>query len=237
MQVRAGVILERDSTAIAPEQIATAHGLTMIVGSRIVYEGDRGTVCVHGHVPVQCAPSKKKEFNRVFSKMSGLVDFVKDFGANLFTSDVEAAMKILQHVEANNPGVNPLHVEFDDGVATLRGMASSQEAAEKVILMVGNVKGVERVEADDLIVERPKAAKPATQAAAPAAPPASQPAAAANTTKVEFYTIQRGDTLSAIAKRYYGNAMKYPRLFEANREVILDPNKIYPGQKIRIPLD
>ena len=49
--------------------------------------------------------------------------------------------------------------------------------------------------------------------------------------------IQRGDTLSHIAKRYYGSANKWPRLFEANREVIEDPDKIFPGQKIRVPLD
>ena len=44
-----------------------------------------------------------------------------------------------------------------------------------------------------------------------------------------------GDSLSKIAKEYYGNAMKYPEIFEANREVIKDPNLIYPGQKLRIP--
>ena len=55
--------------------------------------------------------------------------------------------------------------------------------------------------------------------------------------KVEFYTIQSGDSLSKIAKEFYGNAMDYPKIFEANREVIEDPDLIYPGQKIRIPLE
>ena len=53
---------------------------------------------------------------------------------------------------------------------------------------------------------------------------------------VRVYVVERGDTLSHIAKRYYGNANKWPRLFEANREVIQDPDKIFPGQKIRIPI-
>jgi nucleoid-associated protein YgaU len=53
--------------------------------------------------------------------------------------------------------------------------------------------------------------------------------------KVEYYEIKRGDTLSGIAKKYYGDPMQYKALFEANREVIEDPDKIYPGQKIRIP--
>ena len=48
--------------------------------------------------------------------------------------------------------------------------------------------------------------------------------------------IQKGDSLSAIAKRYYGDAKEYPRIFDANREVIKDPDLIYPGQKIRVPL-
>jgi nucleoid-associated protein YgaU len=53
--------------------------------------------------------------------------------------------------------------------------------------------------------------------------------------QVEYYVIQQGDTLSKIAQQFYGNANKYPRIFEANREVIKDANLIFPGQKIRIP--
>ena len=55
--------------------------------------------------------------------------------------------------------------------------------------------------------------------------------------KFEVYEIVSGDTLGGIAKRYYGNASQYTRIHEANKELISDPNKIYPGQKIRIPLD
>ena len=66
---------------------------------------------------------------------------------------------------------------------------------------------------------------------------AAELTAPAVTARVEYYVVQSGDTLGAIAKRFLGNAMKYPQIFEANREVIKDPNLIYPGQKIRIPLD
>lgn len=55
------------------------------------------------------------------------------------------------------------------------------------------------------------------------------------TQQAEYYIIQKGDTLSKIAKQYYGDANAYPKIFEANREVIKDPNLIFPGQKVRIP--
>jgi nucleoid-associated protein YgaU len=64
---------------------------------------------------------------------------------------------------------------------------------------------------------------------------AAEPAAAA--AKSEEYVIKSGDTLSKIAKHYYGDASKYMRIFEANQDVISDPNKIFPGQKIHIPMD
>ena len=107
-----------------------------------------------------------------------------------------------------------LEVTVEDGVAHLSGEAESAEAMEKAILMAGNVEGISEVKADGLN--------------APPAPPEA---------KVEYYEIKSGDTLSKIAKTYYGDAGAYPRIFEANREVIKDANLIYPGQKIRIPMD
>lgn len=142
----------------------------------------------------------------------GLFDFVKTIGKKLFDRDAEAADKIKEHIQKDNPGVECLQVGFDDGVVTLSGEAKSAEALEKAVLMAGNVRGVTNINADGL-----------------SAPPAEA--------KVEYYTIVSGDTLSKIAKNYYGNAMDYPRIFEANREVIKDPDLIYAGQKIRIPMD
>ena len=51
----------------------------------------------------------------------------------------------------------------------------------------------------------------------------------------QYYVIKSGDTLSAIARQFYGDANQYPKIFDANREVIKDANLIFPGQKIRIP--
>ena len=142
----------------------------------------------------------------------GLFDFLADTGKKLFGDDDDAAGKIRQHIEADNPGVQNLGVDYQDGVVSLSGNADSTEAMEKTVLMAGNVKGVTEVKADAMQV-----------------PPAQE--------EVEYYVIQSGDTLSALAKKYYGKAGDYPRIFEANREVIKDADKIYPGQKIRIPLD
>ena len=145
-----------------------------------------------------------------------LFDFAKDMGNKLFTSDADAAENILAHINKDNPGVEPLAVTFDDAVVTMTGAAVDQAAKEKAVLMAGNVKGVEKVVADAITVPPP----------APETPPPPP---------VTYYSIKSGDTLYAIAKEFYGNGMKYPEIFEANREVIKDADKIYPGQKIRIP--
>lgn len=152
----------------------------------------------------------------------GLFDFAKDIGNKIFSNDDEAGAKITEYIMANNPGINDLVVMFKNGVVTLIGTTDSSEAAQKTVLIAGNVNGVSEVVAkisitagdDEDIVE--------------------------NTLEpddVEYYVIKSGDSLSKIAKMYYQNAMEYPRIFDANKEVIKDPDLIYPGQKIRIPLD
>lgn len=152
-----------------------------------------------------------------------LFGFAKDIGRRLFNSDEDAAEKIKEHIEANNPGVTNLEVGFERGIVTLAGQCASKEAREKCILMAGNTEGVIDVFANELH-------SPPVEATAQLETTAAEP-------KVEYYVIESGDTLSKIAKQYYGDAMQYPRIFEANREVIEDPDKIFVGQKIRIPLD
>jgi nucleoid-associated protein YgaU len=165
----------------------------------------------------------------------GLFDFARDIGAKLFNTDAEAARRIKEHLDISLTDARGIEVAFDDGVVTLTGECDSQRTRELAILLAGNVKGVERVEAGGLAVRAPIAA--AAPAPGPAASTPATPAAAAPEQRVEYYDIKSGDTLSAIAKRYYGKASAYMRIFEANRELIKDPDKIYPGQKIRIPLD
>ncbi len=140
----------------------------------------------------------------------GLFDFAKDMGKKIFGGGDDPAEKIKENIEANNPGISDLGVAYDDGVVDLSGKADSGDAVEKAVLLAGNVKGVTDVKIDNM------------EAPAPAP-------------EVEYYTIVSGDSLSKIAKNYYGNAMDYTKLFDANLEVIKDPDLIYPGQKIRIP--
>lgn len=133
----------------------------------------------------------------------GLFSFAKSMGKKLFGSDDEAAVKIKEHIEADNPGVEDLQVVFNQGQVNISGNGSG-DALEKAILMAGNVEGVEAVEI------------PAVE-------------------EVKFYEIKKGDTLWKIAKDNLGDGNRYPEIFEANKEVIKDPDLIYPGQMIRIP--
>ncbi|MCP5146372.1 MAG: peptidoglycan-binding protein LysM [Gammaproteobacteria bacterium] len=166
-----------------------------------------------------------------------LFGFARDIGRKLFNSDDKAAETIKNHIEEHNPGVTGLAVTYDAGIVGLEGTCASVAAFEKCVLMAGNVKGVVDVYTSGLKV----AASAPDVAAAGAAPSATgtpaQQSAPAPATPTEYYVIKSGDTLSKIAQHYYGKASAYPRIFEANREVIEDPDKIYPGQKIRIPLD
>jgi len=160
-----------------------------------------------------------------------LFGFVKDVGRRLFNKDEEAAEKIRDHILANNPGVEDLEVTFDSGIVGLKGRCTRPDAFQKCVLMAGNVQGVVDVYASGL--QPFVAPKPAET---PVGGPHQHAQATPEQGKEEYYVIQRGDTLSHIAKRYYGNANKWPEIFEANREVIQDPDKIFPGQKIRVPL-
>ncbi|MGH1428495.1 MAG: peptidoglycan-binding protein LysM [Arenicella sp.] len=142
----------------------------------------------------------------------GLFDFAANIGKKVFgIGDADASEKIKGHIEENNPGIKNLTVSLDDNdICSLGGDCDSSAAKEKVVLMAGNMKGVGSVNADAVTAPEPEA-------------------------EVEYYTIQSGDTLWAIASKFLGNGSKYTEIFEANREVIQDADLIFPGQKIRIP--
>ena len=127
--------------------------------------------------------------------------------ARLDELNAQAASAIAAYIETQQLGVSGLDVAFDGatGAVTVQGQAPSQEASEKVALCCGNVSV-----ANLLAVSAPA-------------------------DESRYHDVVRGDTLSAIAKTYYGNAAKYPAIFEANKPMLSHPDKIYPGQKLRIP--
>jgi len=143
----------------------------------------------------------------------GLFDFAADIGKKVFgIGDADAAEQIKQNIEANNPGVSDLNVELDDEICTISGNCDTADAKEKVVLMAGNMKGVGSVNGDGLT----------------APDPVAQPT---------YHVITKGETLWAISSKYLGKGNRYMEIFEANREVILDPDKIFVGQTILIPSD
>jgi nucleoid-associated protein YgaU len=123
-----------------------------------------------------------------------------------------AATAILTYIKTQNLPVDGLDVAFDgaSGSVTVAGVAADQATKEKVVLCCGNVSGVDKVN-DMLTVKE-------------AAP------------ESRWYTVVKGDTLSAIAKSQYGNANVYMKIFEANKPMLSNPDKIYPGQLLRIPV-
>lgn len=148
----------------------------------------------------------------------GIFDFVRGAGEDVGLAEtaederldeLREGNKLLRFIQEAQLGIENPKVTFDDGVATVSGTAPTQAVKENTILAIGNCVGVKRVE--DHI-----------QVAAPA--PEST-----------FYTVKAGDTLGAIAKEHLGSASRYPEIFEANRPMLKDPDKIYPGQVLRIP--
>ena len=154
----------------------------------------------------------------------GLFSFIKEAGEKLFGHKAEAsemspeektrhnqvaAQAIYDHVLGLGLKHSSLGVSYMSGQVSITGTVPDQENREKIILAVGNVQGVDNVD-DQLVVEAA----------------ASEP---------RFYTVVKGDTLWKIAASAYGNGAKYPLVFEANKPMLSDPDKIYPGQNLRIP--
>ena len=147
----------------------------------------------------------------------GLWDFVKSAGKSLGIGGGEAEAAEAPAPEALKKEVGDLglkseglDIKVEGDTVKVSGRAPTQEEKEKIILAVGNVAGVAKVE-DAL-----ETAEPAAAAAV-------------------FHTVVKGDTLWKIAEKTLGKGSRYPEIFEANRPMLSDPDKIYPGQVLRIP--
>ena len=151
----------------------------------------------------------------------GLFSFIKDKLDNTPPTSAE----IIKHLSDLGLTVNKLGLTIEGHMVKISGWTADVATKEKVIIAVGNMDDVESV-TDWLRVGAP--ADPA------ATPPQTEPDAHEVPTSV-FYTVKKGDTLSAIAKAQYGNANAYMQIFEANKPMLKHPDKIYPGQVLRIP--
>ncbi len=164
----------------------------------------------------------------------GVLSFIREAGEKLFghgeakaagaaeaqpgaaAGDVDAANRkaaqaITDYIHAMKLDAEGLNVAFDSAneTVTVSGTVADQATREKILLCCGNVAGVAKV-VDQLTVKNPEP-------------------------EAKFHTVVKGDTLSKIAKAQYGDANAYMRIFEANRPMLKDPDKIYPGQLLRIP--
>ena len=164
----------------------------------------------------------------------GLIDFVKEAGEKLFgRGQAQAAMTdaktapsdpnkakaandaagdaIVEYVRAQNLSATGLTVTFDGATSTVTvyGVAPDQATREKIVLCCGNVAGVAQVK-DMMSVDQSEA-------------------------QAQYYTVKSGDNLSKISKQHYGDPNKYMKIFEANKPMHAHPDKIYPGQVLRIP--
>ena len=163
----------------------------------------------------------------------GLLSFIKEAGEKLFgkgeahaaqqaataepspektAAANEAAAKAIQdYIQSMNLTADGLKVEFDggSGEVSVYGEAADQETREKIVLCCGNVAGVGKVN-DNMTTAAP-------------------------VDESQYYTVVKGDNLSKISKQFYGDPNKYMKIFEANKPMLSHPDKIYPGQMLRIP--
>lgn len=145
----------------------------------------------------------------------GFFDFVKSVGKKLVgSSEAQAAPApaLTQEVASHGFNTSDLQIQSSGNTVTLGGTVKSQEEAERIILALGNTVGVSQVDTSQLIVN-------------------------AEAPQARMYTVKKGDTLWKIAETEYGKAhgKDYNVIFEANKPMLTHPDKIYPGQVLRIP--
>lgn len=149
-----------------------------------------------------------------------IFDFVKEAGKKIGIGDgAPASADLKAELDSHQIGTDNIKVDVKDDKAVLSGTAPNLDVLEKAIVAIGNSIGISKVESDVKV--------PTPIASAGPAPAPSQ-----------MYTVKKGDTLSAIAERLYGKgkALEHRAIFEANKPMLAHPDKIYPGQVLRIPV-
>lgn len=160
----------------------------------------------------------------------GLFSFVKNAGAKLFgrkdkktqeEENTERAAAIEKAIANHGITIDYQRVVVADDAVVISGIANNKAEKEKVILIAGNVDGVATVD-DQMEVAAAEEEVPT-------------PRSVEEAPQTAFYTVEKGDTLWKISSDHYGNGSKYPVIFEANKPMLEHPDKIYPGQMLRIP--
>ncbi len=163
----------------------------------------------------------------------GMFDFIKDAGEKIFKpGEAKAEAAIEKHIGSYGLDISGLKVEVDGQTAVIEGQAKDVATREKAVLVAGNIEGIEKVD-DRMTV----ASSGADFSAVTGGSSAVVGAGGTGDWTSRTYTVVKGDTLSKISKEMYGDANKYNTIFEANKPMLKDPDKIYPGQVLRIPAE
>lgn len=146
----------------------------------------------------------------------GFFDFIGDAGKSLFgsgkpDSEDKHAEALKKELDSHDLGTDDIEVKVVGDTAVITGKVADQSIFEKAILAVGNTFGITKVQADEVSL------------------------IGGSIGDTRFHTVAKGDTLWAVAKKEYGDGSKYMVIYEANTPMLGHPDKIYPGQVLRIP--
>ncbi len=155
-----------------------------------------------------------KIFNRDDDKHDAKVETKADANVPAKASEPSAqsvASLLLRRIQQQNLNISNLKVKYNGSTDTaeISGHAKTQADREKAIIAIGNVQNVAKV-IDNIDIEE-------------------------DAPESTMYTVKSGDSLSKVAQNVYGSSADYMKIFEANKPMLSDPNKIYPGQVLRIP--
>lgn len=173
----------------------------------------------------------------------GMFDFVKSIGEKISSSDKIDKADLRKHIDSLGLPIERFMASFnEDGESVdIFGWVADLATKEKLIVAVGNIRGISKVNSHLRIGKAPPRKRDVASAAATEEEEEEEEVGEAITEEEDvalsskFYTVKSGDYLSKIAKEVYGNGNRYLEIFEANKPMLKDPDDIYPGQVLRIP--